>query len=101
MFSALTIILIALQPPQPLPKTEHPHNPPHAQWHTFHSRPLVEVNRLLASPVVVVQSQDTVYATVVNGVITQTYRLVPIVAEAPPVVVVPETRYRGFFRWRR
>ena len=99
MFALLLAVLLQA-PAQTKADPPKPHTtPPPAQWHKFHNRPLVEVNQLLASPVVVVTDPTVVYARVVNGVVVQTYQLVPVAA-APPVVVVPE-RHGWLFRWRR
>lgn len=97
-------------PPQPQPPTKnpqpqppgkdhpphhHPRMPSHNTWHHWHGKPLVQFNAILPSPVVVIQNPDTIYAQVDSaGNIIATFRLVPVVAEAP-VVVVPQTTYRS------
>lgn len=102
MYAILFLLCVALQGAAPqTPQPQPHHQTPHWNtWHTFHQRPLIEVNRLLASPLIVVSDPNQVYAQVTNGVVVQTYRLVPVTTVVEPVVV-PERRGGWFFRYRR
>ena len=97
MLSVLVCLLLQAPAPQP----PHPH-PVHNDWSRFHGMRLEEVRRLNPG-IVIVDSPGQVYATVQNGVVVQTYELVPVatvpVVPAPTVVVERRPWYR-FWRSR-